>query len=331
MPPLQGKQRFVMFLVCGEALIDLFVAPADGNEMPARAVAGGSPFNLAVGLARLGMPAAFLGGLSRDRFGAFLAERLAKEGVDGRFLTVSDGPTTISAIVTAQDGQPGYSFHGEGAADRRLMPADLPAVLPPEITALTFGSYTMAVEPVASTLADLAEREAGRRVISIDPNLRPMVVGDMARWAEAAERFYRVATIIKASEEDIRIAWQGQLSIGEAASYWLERGAGLVVITEGERGATAFNAAGQVSVRGRPVRVVDTVAAGDSFHAALLAQLARAGRLSPAAIAALDLPALAELLDYATAAAAVTVTRRGADLPTDAEVQAARAEGSGCQ
>ncbi|KRE12718.1 ribokinase [Bosea sp. Root483D1] len=311
-----------MILVCGEALIDLFVGPPEGTEMPARAVAGGSPFNVAVGLARLGVETAFLGGISRDRFGTLLAEILAKEGVEDRFLIRTDRLSTISAVATAPDGQPSYSFHGEGAADRSLELADLPAELPPEIQALTFGSYTMVVEPIGSSFAALAERERERRVISVDPNLRPTVVGDMARWSAAAERFYRAATLIKASDEDVRIAWGGKVSLAEAGAYWLGCGARLVVITQGEQGAVAFSAAGSVAVPGRPVVVRDTVGAGDTFHAALLAQLAKTGRLRPEAIAALDLPAIGELLAYATAAAAITVTRRGADLPTAAEVEA---------
>lgn len=311
-----------MILVCGEALIDLFVGPPEGTEMPARVVAGGSPFNVAIGLARQGVPAAFLGGISRDRFGDLLAGTLRKEGVDQRFLVRTDRLSTLSAVVTAPDGQPSYSFHGEGAADRSLLPSDLPAELPMEIAALTFGSYTMVVEPVGSSFAALAEREHGRRVISVDPNLRPSVVGDMALWARAAERFYRTATIVKASDEDVRIAWSGQLSIGEAAAYWLDRGASLVVVTTGVEGAVAFSAAGHIAVPGRSVAVRDTVGAGDTFHAALLAQLARTGRLTPQAIAALDLAAIGELTAYATAAAAITVGRRGADLPSAAEVAA---------
>lgn len=316
--------REPMILVCGEALIDLFVGAPEGAEMPARAVAGGSPFNVAIGLARLGVETGFFGGISRDRFGELLADILVREGVDDRFLVRTDRLSTISAVVTAGDGQPSYGFHGEGAADRSLKLADLPAELPPEVQALTFGSYTMAVEPVGSSFAALAEREAGRRVISIDPNLRPTVLGDMTSWAVAAERFYRTATLIKASDEDIRTAWGGRLSIAEAAAYWLGCGAKLVVVTEGERGAVAFSAAGSIAVPGRRVSVQDTVGAGDTFHAALLAQLAKTERLSPQAIAALDLPELAELLAYATAAAAITVTRRGADLPTAAEIDASR-------
>lgn len=312
-----------MILVCGEALVDLFAETSTVGEMPARIVAGGSPYNVAIGLARLGIESAFLGGVSRDGFGTLLAELLAREGVDDRYLVRTERLSTISVVTTGKDGHPHYAFHGEGAADRSLTAVDLPAVLPDAIRALTFGSYTMAVEPVGSAFAALAERERGRRVISIDPNLRPTAIGDMAVWHRAAERFYRAATIIKASEEDIRIAWDGRRSPAEAASHWLDLGARLVVVTLGEQGATGFSAAGQVSVPGHRVEVKDTVGAGDTFHAALLARLALTGRLSPEAIAGLDREALADLLAYAAAAAAITVTRRGADLPTAVEVEAA--------
>jgi fructokinase len=314
-----------LILVCGEALIDLFVGPAEAAEMPARAVAGGSPFNVAIGLARLGVKAGFLGGISRDRFGALLAGILVHEGIDGRFLVRTDRLSTISMVATDDNGQPHYAFHGEGAADRSLALADLPAKLPPDVQALTFGSYTMAVEPVGSAFAALAERECGRRVISVDPNLRPTVVGDMARWATATERFYRTATVIKASDEDVRVAWGGRVSVAEAAAYWLNCGARLVVVTEGAKGASAFCAAGHVSMPGRSVVVRDTVGAGDAFHAALLAELAKTDRLSLDAIAALDLPVIRDLLGYAMAAAAVTVSRTGADLPTAADVEASLA------
>jgi len=311
-----------VILVCGEALVDLFAGAGEGGEMSARIVAGGSPFNVAIGLARLGVETAFLGGVSRDGFGAFLADLLTREGVEGSYLVRTDRLTTISVVATGKDGHPSYAFHGEGAADRSLVAADLPLLLPESVRALTFGSYTMAVEPVGTAFAALAERERGRRVISVDPNLRPTAIGDMSGWHGAAERFYRAATIIKASDEDIRIAWDGQLTMAEAASYWLDLGAQLVVVTQGEQGATAYSAAGTVSVSGHRVTVADTVGAGDTFHAALLACLERTDRLRPEAITALDREALAELLAYAVAAASITVRRRGADLPRAAEVEA---------
>jgi len=311
-----------VILVCGEALIDLFVTRPGRSEMSVRAVAGGSPFNVAVGLARLGVRTAFLSGISRDPFGAFLVDRLAREGVDGGFLVRTDRPSTISIVATADDGQPNYAFHGDSAADRSLQLTHLPSTLPDDIQALTFGSYSMAVEPVGTTFAALARREHGRRVISVDANVRPTVVSDMQSWTVAAERFYRTATMIKASDEDVRVAWGGRVSIADAASYWLECGARLVVVTEGAKGATAFSAAGSVSVPGRSVVVRDTVGAGDTFHAALLAQLAKTDRLHPDAVAALDPSAIRELLAYGTAAAAITVSRDGADLPTAADIDA---------
>jgi fructokinase len=125
-----------MILVCGEALIDLFVGPAEGAEMPARAVAGGSRFNVAIGLARLGVDASFLGGISRDRFGALLARTLVREGVDDRFLVRTDRLSTISMVATDDNGQPSYAFHGERAADRSFALTNLPAELPPDVQAL---------------------------------------------------------------------------------------------------------------------------------------------------------------------------------------------------
>lgn len=311
-----------MILVCGEALVDLFLDPPEGAEMAGRAVAGGSPFNVAIGLARLGMPVGFLGAISLDGIGTMLAGRLKQEGVDPRFIVRSDRLSTISAVATGADGQPSYGFHGEGAADRFLMPADLPAALPPEVRALTFGSYSMAVEPTGTTLASLAEREHGRLVISVDPNLRPSVVPDMARWAHAAERFYRTATIIKASDEDVRIAWGGKLSLQEAAAYWLGLGAKLVVITRGAEGALGFSAAGSIELPAKAASVRDTVGAGDSFHAALLARLSQTGRLSLDGIAGLDRAGLADVMNHAATAASITVGRRGADLPKAVEIAA---------
>jgi fructokinase len=313
-----------MILVCGEALIDLFVGPPLGRELPARAVPGGSPFNVAIGLARLGAGAAFLGCVSRDRFGALLAEVLQREGVADRFIARSDRPSTISAVATGPDGQPSYSFHGEGAADRALSPADLPAELPDDVQALTFGSFSMVVQPVGSSFVELAERESGRRVISVDPNLRPAVIGDLGRWAAAAERYFRAATIVKASDEDVRIAWAGRATLADAATFWRDRGAALVVITQGARGATAFHASGTVTVPAPSVVVRDTVGAGDSFHAALLARLSATGRLDRDSIAALDREAIGDLVAYGNAAAAITCTRSGADLPTARDVAAAR-------
>lgn len=314
-----------MILVCGEALVDLFLGEAEGARLPAVAVAGGSPFNVAVALARLGVATGFLGGISTDAFGTMLADVLAREGVDGRHLLRSARPTTISVVATGPGGEPVYDFRGAGAADRAITRADLPATLPAAVRALAFGSYSLVVEPVGSALAGLAEREAGERLVSVDVNLRPTVEPEIGRWRDALARIGRVASIVKASEEDVAGLFGPGTALADAARAWLDRGAGLVVITRGAAGASAWTRGGEVSVAARPTSVVDTVGAGDSFHAALLAGLLREGLLTRAGVAGLAPDTLARLLAEAAAAAAITVSRRGADTPRALELAQALA------
>ena len=311
-----------MILVCGEALVDLFVLGENGARLAAEAVAGGSPFNVAIGLARLGCPAALCTGLSTDRFGRLLTDVLAKEGVNLDYAMRTPRLTTISVVATDRDGHPAYSFHGEGAADRSVTVADLKPALEPDIEALTFGSYTLVVEPVAEAYLTLAQREAGRRAICLDPNIRPSVIGDIRNWPSQFRRFLRTATIVKASEEDIAVAYGAGTAIAEVARDWMTQGPTLVVVTRGAEGAVAFLGDRTIEVPGRKVTVVDTVGAGDTFSAALLAGLRRAGRLAPARIGELDMDALGSVLTYAVVASSITCSRRGADLPTAGDVDA---------
>lgn len=318
-----------MILVCGEALIDLFVGvperapgPRETFVLHPAGVAGGSPFNVAIGLARLQAPSAFLGGLSGDGFGRFLRERLEAEEVYTGFAKASAWPTPLAIISTAADGQPTYSFHAENCAEADLRPDDLPAVLD-GVEAIALGSFSLILEPVGSTLLALAEREADKRVVSLDPNIRLGLIGDLAAWRTRFDRLVRTATIIKASEEDLLAGYGG--SPPELAQAWQAGGTPLVVLTQGADGATAFHASGTLHVPAVPVQVVDTVGAGDTFHAALLSGLHRRGRLSRIEVAGLDRETLRAVVEEAAIAAAITCSRRGADLPTAEELLAALA------
>ncbi len=185
------------------------------------------------------------------------------------------------------------------------------------------GSYTLAIEPIGSTLLALAQRERQLRVISLDPNLRPAMVGSLEIWRERFENVARCATIIKLSEEDLMLGWGPHADIEVLVGNWLANGVSLVAMTKGASGATAWWPGGQVTLPGRTVQVVDAVGAGDSFHAALLARMAQQGVLNRAALAKLDIPEVEDAIRYANAAAAFTCSRRGADLPRRAEVEAA--------
>lgn len=314
-----------MIVVCGEALIDLFAGEPGADGFPCRAVAGGSPFNLAIGLARLGRTSAYLGGLSTDPFGRFLRDRLAAEGV--RLHLAVDRPerTTLSVVSTDASGHPAYAFYGEGAADRALSPADVPADLGPDVTCVTIGSFSLAVEPVATALEGLVRREAGRRAIALDPNLRPRVIGDVGAWRPRFERFVALSTIVKASDEDIAHLYGEGADVDAVAAGWLARGPSLVCVTRGGAGATVWHRTGRVDRPAARTAVVDTVGAGDSFNAALLARLEARGALSPAGVAGLDADAVADVLAAAVTAAGITCGRRGADPPDGPTLTAALA------
>jgi len=312
-----------MILVCGEALVDLFVDENPDFGLTAQVTLGGSPMNVAIGLARLEEKVAFCGGISSDRFGLALRRRLQSERVGLDFVVNSDCLTTISVITTDSSGQPSYSFHGEGKADREVGFDMLPNSLPAEVRALAFGSYTLAVAPVADAYLALARREAGRRVISVDPNLRPTVTPNLDDWKKRFGAFLSVADIVKASEEDIAVAYGEDAKIDEVVSGWFASGPSIVLVTHGGNGATSYLKGGEkLSVPGKRINVVDTVGAGDTFHAAILSYLSRSDKLSKERIADLTASQLALATDFAVTAAAITCSRKGADLPTKAEVTA---------
>ncbi|MGF1551901.1 MAG: carbohydrate kinase [Paracoccaceae bacterium] len=308
-----------MFVVCGEALWDLFGRDDGAGGLAFEARIGGSPFNVAVGLARLGRPAALFGGLSTDRLGERLAGALAAEGVSTALLKRTARPTTLSMVETDAAGSPVYAFYGEGAADRAVDVGDLPA-FGAEVWGVHAGSYCLVAEPVGSALLALFEREAGRRLLSLDPNARLAVEPDGARWRARIDRFAAHADLVKASAEDFELLYPGE-DRDAVVAHWLDLGARLVVVTLGPDGAEAHSAAhGRVAVAGRAIRVVDTVGAGDTFQAALIAGLAERGATTRAALDRLDRDALTTLLDFAVEAAAITCTRRGADLPRRGEL-----------
>jgi len=308
-----------MFLVCGEALFDVFIGSETDNALHLDARPGGSPFNVAVGLARLGQPVAFLSGLARDMLGERLVRTLVREGVDTRPSPLFDAPTTLGMVELSSDGVPRYAFYGNGAADRLLSTAQLPE-LGPEIRAIHLGSYATVVEPVATALETLVRRERGRRLIAYDPNVRLNVEPSVELWHTRVDALAGLAHLVKISDEDIHLLYGGEADEAALARRWLAAGVRLVVVTRGADGASAWNAQGHVDVAAPRVSTVDTVGAGDTFQAAMLTHLAETGQLTPEGLAAMDGAALARLLDFAARAAAITCSRRGADMPRRAEL-----------
>jgi fructokinase len=307
-----------MFVVCGEALMDVYTGAATPTGLTLDARIGGSPLNVAQGLARLARPVAYLAGLSTDAFGERLLASLQAEGVDTSLILRSDAPSTLSVISLDARGVPRYAFHGNGAADRQLTPANLPA-LPAATRVLQFGSYALAVEPIGGTLRALAARERGRRLITYDPNVRLNVDPDIAHWQQVVEQMVAVSHLVKVSDEDLGLLFPSETP-EQVAARWLAQGVALVAVTRGANGASAWTRIAQAEVPTPKVQVVDTVGAGDTFQAALLTWLDEHNALTPEALAKLDAASIGALLDFAARAAAITCSRRGADMPRRAEL-----------
>lgn len=308
-----------MIVVSGEALMDVFAGAPTPTGVLMDARIGGSPFNVAIGLARLAQPVAFFGALSSGFLGDRLLQALQDEAVDTGCTVRLDAPTTLSLVGLDARGVPSYSFYAEGAADR-LLPLDALAAVP-AAQAFHFGSYAMVVEPVASTQRALVERECRRSVIAYDPNIRLNVEPDLARWREALQWMLPRTHLLKVSDEDLGLLYPG-VEAATLAQQWLAAGVALVVVTRGGDGAWAWTREAHIAMPPVAVEVVDTVGAGDTFQAALLTALAERGVLRPAGLAALPTQTLTEALRFAASAAAITCSRRGADLPRRAEVAA---------
>lgn len=307
-----------MFIVCGEALMDVYVGEHTATGLALDARIGGSPFNVAIGLARLGRPVAFLGGISTDAFGDRLLQALVDEGIGTGLLVRSDAPSTLGVVGLDALGVPRYAFHGQGAADRQLTSDTLPA-LPDEARVLQFGSFALVVPPSGETLRALAAREHNRRLIAYDPNVRLNVVPDVAAWRAVVAEMAGYAHLLKISDEDLALLYPGQ-AVDALARGWLEQGVRLVIVTRGGGGSEAWTAGAHAQTPAVRVDVVDTVGAGDTFQAALLTWLDEHGRLAPPALGQLAAAELAQALTFASTAAAITCGRRGADLPRRVEL-----------
>jgi fructokinase len=301
-----------MILSCGESLIDMLPRKSDVGEDAFAPYPGGAVFNTAIALGRLGTPAGFLSGISTDLFGEILTASLADSNVSSDLAITSDRPTTL-AFVKLVNGQASYAFYDENTAGRMLSPDDLPA-LPSEIQAMFFGGISLVVDPCGAAYEALMTREAPSRVTMIDPNIRPGFITDETAYRARIDRMIRLADIVKLSDEDLH--WlSGSGNASDLARGILATGAKLVCFTEGAKGATAYTDTHEVFVPADVVEVADTVGAGDTFNAGILASLHKAGALTKSTIATLSEDHLHDALTLGVRTAAITVSRAGANPP----------------
>ncbi|PRY25378.1 fructokinase [Aliiruegeria haliotis] len=308
-----------MILCAGEALIDMLPRSSTEGEPSFAPVAGGAVFNTAIALGRLDIPVKFFTGLSTDLFGKKLEDSLATSNVDATLCNRSDRPTTL-AFVELTDGHAKYAFYDENTAGRLLGVDDLP---PPEaldgIEAIFVGGISLPVEPCGKAYEALALRESPRRLVMIDPNIRPGFIKDEASYRARIDRMISAADIVKVSDEDLE--WiSGDGDIDTLANNLLTKGPRIVCVTKGKEGVTAYLPGRSHTAVGSRVEVIDTVGAGDTFNAGFLAGLSRLGLLSKDGIDGLNEEEVLSALNLGNAAAAVTVSRAGANPPTAAEL-----------
>jgi fructokinase len=310
-----------MILCCGEALIDMLPRQTDASEAAFVPYVGGALFNTAIALGRLGVPTEFFSGISSDFFGQMLRDSLTENKVGSTYAHISPQPTTL-AFVRLVDGHASYMFYDENSAGRMLAIDHLPE-LGDEITALQFGAISLIPEPCGSAYEALMTREHKKRLIVLDPNIRPGFITDREKHLARMRRMLAMTDIVKISDEDLR--WFGEDgTIDEIVRRWIvpagEQGPKLVLVTHGAEGVTAYTARQTVQVAAQKVTVVDTVGAGDTFTAGVLASLEEAGLLTKAALPDLSEAQIRDALTLGTKAAAITVSRAGANPPWRSEL-----------
>jgi fructokinase len=307
--------------VIGEALVDL-VDSGDGRTFTAHP--GGSPLNVAVGLARLGHPTAMLARLATDAFGRLLRAHATANSVDLSAAPRAAEPTTLAVASLDDERRAAYDFYLDGTADWQWT-ADELSNLPAETAVLHTGSLASWTPPGDARIAELVQgvHAGGRTLVSYDPNVRPRLVGTPERGRKLTERFVAAAHVLKASDEDIGWLYPGTTA-DQVAAVWLDLGARLVVITRGPGGASAYRTGRSRLDRPAPdIELIDTVGAGDALMAGLLSSLAQLGEAArPDLLTSLDDDVIGHVLGRAVLAAAITCERAGADPPTAAELAA---------
>lgn len=307
-----------MLLSCGDALIDFLpVRTVDGQEALLPMV-GGSCLNIAIGMARLGIPTGFVGGLSTDPFGYMIEDHVRESGVDLRFSTRSARPTTL-AFVRTVDGEARYAFYDEQTASKHwsYQHGSIPFA---DVDAVHVGSTTLVDRSGAAQALELVEEARHTTTVSFDPNCRPNLVEDKADYVARMDLFARGSHIVRMSDADFAFLY-GNSDFGAKAVTLSSTGTPLFIITRGAGDVLAWHkGAGLVAVKAPSTKVVDTIGAGDSFQAALLVALRETKLIARQSLEAMDASQLSRVLEFAVTCAAVTCSRAGANPPWSFEL-----------
>ena len=295
--------------VAGEVLIDLI---PNGNT--SKPIVGGGPANTAKALARVGVDTQFIDGISTDNYGLMIKDELLTSGIKLDYVKYSDKPTCLAKVSLDKKGSASYEFVIEGTAtfdfSQQWLPN--PAQLKPSL--LYTGTLATIIEPGASELFTWAQSVAKSAPIVFDPNIRAAVMDDRKIYLSQVERWVAISSAVKVSQEDLSWLYPS-LEIDQIVDNWLTLGALLVVVTFGDQGLAAYRLGEKIKVDAIKVEVVDSVGAGDTVGAILVEAIVKDG------LASLSGRSLELMLKRAAKAAAITVSRAGANPPTGKEIE----------
>ncbi len=311
-PPSTAHGGNPLIVVAGDALVDLIVRPS-GEIVP---VGGGGPYNSVRAIARLGVPTAWIGGLSSDRFGRMLEAGLAEDGVGLDLVQRTDNPTTLALAELGADGSAAYRFYIEGTSAPAVLPGALAGGLPPSTRAVLTGTLGMVLEPMATTLETMVGALADDVVLLLDPNARPVIIPDPEAWRTRILRVAARTDVFKASAEDLAFLRPG-VSLEAAIDWVAAHGPRVILVTDGGRPVTVVVDGRAEEVPSPPVDVVDTVGAGDTFGGAFLACLVHEG-IGRDGLG--DTAAVGRAARFAVRASSFVCGRAGANPPTLAEL-----------
>lgn len=307
-----------MILICGEALIDFTPTEING-EVAYIPKEGGSPYNVAITLGRLGANCGFFGKISCDPFGEMLISKLKNNNVDISFIKRSDKLSTLAFVIYI-DGEPNFIFYGENTADVSLKEEDILGVDPDKISLLHFGSISMIREPGCYALEKMMYKYSTKVLISFDPNIRPHLIKDKDGYLRNFEKWLNHIDILKASIADLRWLYNTE-DIDNLANHFLEKGVKLFLVTLGKYGSKGYTKFFSIYSPAKEVKVVDTIGAGDSFMGGFIFYLYHIRKLGKRFINELNEKELEDALSFANAVSALTCTKRGAEPPFLGDVE----------
>jgi fructokinase len=306
-----------MIICAGESLIDMVSFATENGEVQYTPHVGGSILNSAIALGRLGADAYYCGGVSNDTFGGLIEDCIRESRVQEDFIFKTNRPTTLAYSVISDDGIAQYRFVDGHSAGRLIDKGSLKPFVNKikNAKALLVGGISLQAEPCGTSWQWLIEQVAGYCIIYFDANIRPNFIEDKDKYLERFEQFTRKVNVIKISEEDYSYLY-GEQDFEKVSAEWLDKGIKMIVLTLGEKGAKVIYGGGkEISIGIEPVKVIDTIGAGDSFNAGLLFHLDKQKMLDREKLASINTTTLKKSLAFANQVANFTVTQKGANPP----------------